>query len=174
MTGFWCDWFAIQLSRQPIQPVVFKVPRELLVPLNPPSTRIRQLTGYRLFNFPSSLADGLIATLLEDDTYIRQYLASYQSRLAESYTRATQFFHAHGIPYQESNASLFLMVNLAAVIQDKPLNDDGILSLLRKKKVYVTSGASSRSEQRGWFRVVIAHPHNVLDEGLKRIVEAFS
>ena len=92
----------------------------------------------------------------------------------ESYTRATQFFRKHGIPYQKSNASLFLMVNLAAVVQDKLLNDDDILSLLRMKKVYVTSGASFRSEQSGWFRVVIAHPYNMLDEGLKRIVDALS
>lgn len=133
-----------------------------------------RLTVLRLFNFPSSLADGVIASLLEDETYIQGYLASYRSRLGESYTRATQFFHNDGIPYQESNASLFLMVNLTAVVQDTSLSDDDILSLLRRKKVYLTSGAGYRSEQPGWFRVVIAHPHNVLDEGLTRIVEALS
>lgn len=69
---------------------------------------------------------------------------------------------------------MFLMVNLTAVVQDTSLSDDDILSLLRRKKVYLTSGAGYRSEQPGWFRVVIAHPHNVLDEGLTRIVEALS
>ncbi|PON21693.1 hypothetical protein TGAM01_v209431 [Trichoderma gamsii] len=134
---------------------------------------LKSLESFSLFNFPSSLADGVIASLLADEAYIQQYVSSYQSRLAKSYARATQFFRKHGIPYKESNATLFLMVNLTEVVQGTSLAEDDILTMLRKEKVYLTSGTSYRSEQPGWFRVVIAHPQYVLDEGLKRIVQAF-
>lgn len=130
------------------------------------------LTVSRLFNFPSSLADGATARLLTDEGYIKQFVSSYQARLAKSYSRATQFFREHGIPYQGSNAALFLMVNLKAVVRDESVSDDDILALLREKKVYVTSGGSYRTEQPGWFRIVIAHPNSVLDEGFKRIAMA--
>lgn len=126
----------------------------------------------RLFNFPSSLADGVVASLLEDRTFIERFIVSYRKRLAESYAYAGQFFRTHGIPYMEANASLFLMINLGAVVQDKTLTDSDILVLLRKKKVYVAAGSGYRIEQSGWFRLVIAHPEPVLDEGLRRIVEA--
>lgn len=135
-------------------------------------TLYQVITVSRLFNFPSSLADGATARLLTDEGYIKQFVSSYQTRLAESYSRATQFFREHGIPYQDSNAALFLMVNLRAVVRDESLTDDDILALRRDKKVYVTSGSGYRTEQPGWFRVVIAHPNAVLDEGFKRITMA--
>ena len=130
------------------------------------------LTTLRLFNFPSSLADGVTAHFLTDEAFNQQYVSTYQARLAESYVHATQFFQRHGIPYQEANAALFLMVNLGAVVPDRSLNDGGITTLLRENKVYITAGSGYRAEQPGWFRVVIAHPKSVLDEGLKRIIQA--
>ncbi|KAK3216556.1 hypothetical protein GRF29_1g162585 [Pseudopithomyces chartarum] len=133
---------------------------------------LKSLESFSLFNFPSSLADGVVASLLEDRTFIERFIVSYRKRLAESYAYAGQFFRTHGIPYMEANASLFLMINLGAVVQDKTLTDSDILVLLRKKKVYVAAGSGYRIEQSGWFRLVIAHPEPVLDEGLRRIVEA--
>ncbi|KAF5686669.1 aspartate aminotransferase [Fusarium denticulatum] len=75
------------------------------------------------------------------------------------------------IAYRESNASLFLMVNLSSVGNRRFSNDDYILALLRQKKLYVTSAMAYRNEEPGWFRIVIAHPKSVLDEdhkGMKR------
>lgn len=62
------------------------------------------------------------------------------------------------------------MVNLSAMITTHPIADDDLLALLKKENVYLTSGTGYRSEECGWFRVVIAHPTYVLDEGLERIL----
>ncbi|KAJ9427807.1 hypothetical protein QL093DRAFT_2210533 [Fusarium oxysporum] len=63
------------------------------------------------------------------------------------------------------------MVNLATVKRDKSMTDDEISALLWEKKMYVTSGVSYRSDESGWFRIAIAHPKSVLDEGLQRITK---
>ncbi|EWG42653.1 hypothetical protein FVEG_04406 [Fusarium verticillioides 7600] len=135
---------------------------------------LKSLEGFSLFNFPSSLADKAVASLLLNAEYTQQYITTYQSRLTESYKHVTEFLDEHGIVYTESNASLFLMVNLSSVGNRRFSNDDYILGLLRQKKLYVTSATAYRNEEPGWFRIVIAHPKSVLDEGLKRLVEALS
>jgi bifunctional pyridoxal-dependent enzyme with beta-cystathionase and maltose regulon repressor activities len=66
------------------------------------------------------------------------------------------------------------MVNLSSVGNRQSFNDDYILALLRQKKLYITSAMAYRNEEPGWFRMVIAHPKSVLDEGLKRLLEALS
>lgn len=63
------------------------------------------------------------------------------------------------------------MVNLATVERGKSMTDDEISALRGEKKVYVTSGVSYRSDESCWFRIVIAHPKSVLDEGLRRITK---
>ncbi|CAI6089556.1 unnamed protein product [Clonostachys chloroleuca] len=133
---------------------------------------LKSLESFSLFNFPSSLADNAAAALLMDEKFMDSYISLYHSRLEESYKYVTRFLKKHGIPYRKSNASLFLMVNLAAVAH--VVSDDDILALLRKQKLYVTSASGYQSETSGWFRVVIAHPQHVLDEGLKRMQRALS
>ncbi|RJE23604.1 hypothetical protein PHISCL_04060 [Aspergillus sclerotialis] len=128
--------------------------------------------GISLFNFPSSLADNITAKLLTDDQAVDRFVSLNQSRLAESYQFVTNFLRKHGIPYRESNACLFVWVNLAAAVKGAPLSDEDILSKLSNEKVYVTSGSTYACEEEGWFRFVIAHPRNVLDEGLRRIASA--
>lgn len=64
------------------------------------------------------------------------------------------------------------MVNLSAVVTGQSITDDDILAMLRKERVYITTGTADRSEEPGWFRVVIAHPKYVPDEGLKRMLRA--
>ncbi|KAI1480151.1 PLP-dependent transferase [Daldinia eschscholtzii] len=135
---------------------------------------LKSLESFSLFNFPSSLADNAAVSLLMDEEYTRRYISTYQSRLLESYKHVTQFLQDHKIPYRESNASLFLMVNLSAAVHHQLASDDDILALLRKEKLYLTSGNGYRNEEAGWFRMVIAHPMYVLDEGLKRMLRALS
>lgn len=56
----------------------------------------------------------------------------------------------------------------------KGQDDETILRRLRAEKVYLTSGATSAAEESGWFRIVMAHPREVLDEGLKRILDVIN
>ncbi|KAJ0418812.1 pyridoxal phosphate-dependent transferase [Aspergillus carlsbadensis] len=125
-----------------------------------------------LFSFPSSLADKAVASLLSNDAITDSFIATNRTRLAESYQFVTKFCQANGIPYTHSNAALFVWINLGAIVKDPEMTDDVLLSRLRLEGVYMTSGATYACEEPGWFRVVMAHPRRVLEEGLKRMMRA--
>jgi len=118
-------------------------------------------------NFPSSVADRIAASLLSNDSFLDTYISEYRSRLSQNYQYVTSFLRDHDIPYEQSNAALFVWTRLGDVMKGQ--DDDTILRRLREEKVYLTSGATSAAEGSGWFRIVMAHPRDVLDEGLKRI-----
>ncbi|KAK6814574.1 Aminotransferase class I and II [Aspergillus parasiticus SU-1] len=126
--------------------------------------------GISLFNFPSSLADRVATALLMNDEYVDNLVALNRHRLTDSYRYVTEFLRGHQIPFHESNAALFVWINLAAAVRSPCRSDDEILAKLRAKKVYITSGQTYASEEAGWFRLVIAHPREVLEEGLRRMI----
>ncbi|KAJ5816978.1 aspartate aminotransferase [Penicillium robsamsonii] len=128
--------------------------------------------GISLYNFPSSLADQVATTVLLDDKFTRVYIATNRHRLAESYRFATDFLRFHHIPYVESNAAFFVWMNLRAALKDRAATDKDILARLRKEKVYIAVGTAYAAEEVGWFRMVFAHPRNVLEEGLNRMLRA--
>jgi bifunctional pyridoxal-dependent enzyme with beta-cystathionase and maltose regulon repressor activities len=131
------------------------------------------ITSYiSLYNFPSCLADQVATALLLDGEFTGAYIATNQSRLAESYEFATGFLRQHRIPYIECNAALFVWINLGAAVNSGDLTDKGILARLRKEKVYIATGTVYAAEEAGWFRMVFAHPRNVLEEGLERMLRA--
>ncbi|CRG86154.1 putative inactive 1-aminocyclopropane-1-carboxylate synthase-like protein 2 [Talaromyces islandicus] len=125
-----------------------------------------------LFNFPSSLADNTAASLFLNEGFSDQLVSLNRARLSENYQYAVKVLRVHGIPYQNSNAALFIWVNLGAVVNREKMTDEVILQTLRREKLYITSGSTYASEQTGWFRIVFAHPKHVLDEGLKRLIHA--
>jgi bifunctional pyridoxal-dependent enzyme with beta-cystathionase and maltose regulon repressor activities len=125
-----------------------------------------------LLNFPSSLADQIATSLLRNDKFVKEYMATNRRRLSESYLFATNFLRQHDVPYLESNAAFFIWVNLSAAIQGDTTTDQEILSRLRNEKVYIAIGTAYASEEAGWFRLVFAHPANVLEEGLNRMLRA--
>ncbi|GFG27157.1 hypothetical protein IFM61606_07175 [Aspergillus udagawae] len=127
--------------------------------------------GISLYNFPSSLADSIAASILLDDEFGSKYIATNQRRLAESYRFVTDFLTLHGIPYYKSNAAIFVWMNLAAVLRDKSIKDADILRELRSQKVYIAAGYAYASEEAGWFRMVFAHSQSVLEEGLNPTYE---
>lgn len=132
------------------------------------------LTLTSLLNFPSSLADRLAASLLINDTFTSHYLTTNRHRLAESYDIVTKFLKYHQIPYRQSNAAFFLWIRLGAATADRKATDDEILAKLRDQKVYIAAGYAYASEESGWFRMVFAHPRDILEEGLKRMLQALA
>jgi bifunctional pyridoxal-dependent enzyme with beta-cystathionase and maltose regulon repressor activities len=125
-----------------------------------------------LYNIPSSLADQVATAVLLDDKFTRVYVATNRHRLAESYRFTTNFLRSHHIPYAESNAAFFVWMNLKAALKDPATTDKEILAKLRKEKVYIAIGTAYAAEEVEWFRMVFAHPQNVLEEGLNRMLRA--
>jgi bifunctional pyridoxal-dependent enzyme with beta-cystathionase and maltose regulon repressor activities len=100
------------------------------------------------------------------------YIATNRHRLAESYRFATDFLQSHRIPYVECNAAFFVWMNLRAAVKGHATTDKDILARLRKEKVYIAPGTAYAAEEEGWFRMVFAHPRNVLEQGLNRMLRA--
>lgn len=65
-----------------------------------------------------------------------------------------------------------MWINLGAIVKNPDMTDDALLSRLRQEGVYMTSGSTYACEEPGWFRVVMAHPRHVLQEGLRRMMLA--
>lgn len=118
------------------------------------------------------MADKLTSSILFDNEFTSKYIVTNQQRLLESYCFATKFLNDHGILYHKSNAAFFLWINLGAATKNSKISDDEILGRLRAKKVYIAAGSAYMSEETGWFRMVFAHPTNVLEKGFRRMVEA--
>ncbi|KAJ5431294.1 Pyridoxal phosphate-dependent transferase major region subdomain 2 [Penicillium cf. griseofulvum] len=126
--------------------------------------------GISLYNIPSGIADHIATSLLLDDSFLTKYIAINRNRLSESYDFATNWLRSHEIPYLECNAAFFIWVNLGAVVKDATAGD--LLVKLRKEKIYIAAGEHYAAEEAGWFRLVFSHPLNVLEEGLKRIIQS--
>jgi bifunctional pyridoxal-dependent enzyme with beta-cystathionase and maltose regulon repressor activities len=109
-----------------------------------------------------------------NDTFTSHYLTTNRQRLTESYDFVTTFLKSHRIPYCQSNAAFFLWIRLGAATADTKATDDEILAKLRDQRVYIAAGYAYASEESGWFRMVFAHPRDVLEEGLKRMLQALA
>ncbi|KAI9759424.1 MAG: hypothetical protein M4579_002338 [Chaenotheca gracillima] len=131
-----------------------------------------------MFHWPSNLSDSMAATILEDETFVEDYLSLSQQRLGESYRLATGILNEAGIAYHHGgNAGFFLWVDLSPYLPDvekdnSPLQKERLLSdRILNAGVYLATGEEFHSEEPGWFRVVFSQEKEKLVEGLKRIVE---
>ncbi|KAE8381470.1 pyridoxal phosphate-dependent transferase [Aspergillus bertholletiae] len=136
------------------------------------TTFLEACESISLFSFPSSLADNAAASLFLNEAFSDELVKLNRARLSENYQHVVKILRSHRIPYQSSNAALFVWVNLGAVVNREKVTDEVILQALRGRKLYITSGSTYASEQTGWFRIAFAHPKHVLDEGLKRLIQA--
>lgn len=109
-----------------------------------------------------------------NDEFTSHYLTTNRQRLTESYNFVTNLLKHHKIPYREANAAFFLWIRLGAATVDKKATDDDILAKLQNHRVYIAAGYAYASEESGWFRLVFAHPRDVLEEGLKRMLQALA
>lgn len=144
-----------------------------------------------LFTFPSAVADCMVTQMLSDTQFVEHYLAENTSRLEKAHNLVSEFLKSEGIPYEPGGgAGFFLWINLRQAIEqrDFQFHDDGaillqsgcmprqqskvnldIVARLYKQKIYLASGDAFGSERSGWFRIIFAHPENIIREGLSRL-----
>ena len=144
-----------------------------------------------LFTFPSTVADCIVTQMLSDTEFVDQYLADNTIRLDTAHNLVLKFLKSEGIPYDTSGgAGFFLWINLRQAIeqrgfefhdnesallqsgclprQQSKINLD-IVARLYAQKVYLASGDAFGSERPGWFRIIFAHPEEIIKEGLSRL-----
>src|SRR5947209_19241938 len=77
---------------------------------NPQVLQLCSILG--IFGWPSSLSDLAWCLILENDSYLRHYVATMQRTLGENYDRLVTFLEEHSIDYVKgSNAGFFIWAN---------------------------------------------------------------
>ncbi|KAK9777629.1 putative inactive 1-aminocyclopropane-1-carboxylate synthase-like protein 2 [Seiridium cardinale] len=134
-----------------------------------------------LLNAPSSIADHIAGNILDDQIYVRKYIAENQVRLQEHYELVTRWARQHDRPYAPgANAALFLWVNLGKVYRlghpERSFRDTSkdIMDALLAERVFLASGREFGSEEPGWFRMVFSNQKELLQMGLERIIVAIN
>ncbi|KAI9038543.1 pyridoxal phosphate-dependent aminotransferase [Aspergillus affinis] len=141
------------------------------------------LSGTSPYSYVSGLSDHVAASLLEDDAFTTMYMNQNCQRIATSFHFAARYLQDRGIEYATGcNAGFFLWMNLGKkyleVHPDRRAELTGdaltkeIMRLLVSKKVFLASGLAFGSEEPGWFRIVVSHPVDFLQEALRRVEAA--
>lgn len=138
------------------------------------------LTSVALMSSASSVADHLIANILEDDAFTEKYIQQNTQRLSKAYSQVVAFLRQHDISYTPgSNAGFFLWVDLGQAYLQKHPHRKGkgdltkeVMNALLQQKLYLASGEMFGSEVEGVFRIVFSHPEDYVQEALRRMVRA--
>lgn len=153
---------------------------------------LRACEANSYFSCPSSLSDLTSSRILSDDAFVRTFLDTNRSRLAENYTKTAQFLTDHQIPYKKgANAGLFVWVDLFDPVREQVNNalerlvetgtsseqaaralETDLQDTLLAKRVFLALGADFGGDVAGWFRIVFAHDQTYLQLGLDRMIEA--
>jgi aspartate/methionine/tyrosine aminotransferase len=157
--------------------------------ISPSNWKVRAALGsVAIYSYASSIADHIVAQMLEDDTFTTAYLAENRRRLASAFTFTTDFLQRHAIPFVAgTHAALFVWANLGQAYRWRHSEHGGrrstigalevvekVKESLRQQKVYLAWGGNFDSESNDMFRIVFAHPTSYLEEGLRRIDQALS
>lgn len=138
------------------------------------------LTSAALMSSVSSIADHVVANLLDDDVFTERYIATNRQKLSQSYSQVISFLREHDIQYTPgSNAGFFVWVNLGAAYLKRHPDRKGVHDIteevndaLLEQKLHLASGNLFGSETPGIFRIVFSHPAEYLQEALRRLLKA--
>ncbi|KAG5660731.1 hypothetical protein KAF25_003337 [Fusarium avenaceum] len=132
-----------------------------------------------LYSSVSSISDHVTVNILEDDAFVKSYLAENQRMLSTQYKRVVSWARKNNIDYAPGvNAAFFLWVDLGKAYEARhpevKADDitDFVMAKLMNRKVFLASGKAFGSEKPGWFRIVFSHSDENLDLGLQRVIEA--
>jgi aspartate/methionine/tyrosine aminotransferase len=145
-----------------------------------------------LYSSPSSLTENAAISILSDTTFLSNYIRTNQERLSKAHAHAVEVLRRHGIEHMPgANAAFFLWLNLGKKFlnnaQDKKVADDlanegmtadkitqTIYGRLMEKKVFLVLGDATGAEEPGWFRLVFTQAPELVEEGVKRVVDALN
>ncbi|GAC94651.1 aspartate aminotransferase [Pseudozyma hubeiensis SY62] len=108
----------------------------------------------------ASPAASLWTTLLQDQKFLKWYFRENRRRLSLAYQHSIEFFEHHSIPYWNSNAGFFLMINLrkyCGITQDMDeqtarAKEAKFLDKLIDGGVLISPGTIYHFPTPGWFR----------------------
>lgn len=118
------------------------------------------------FGLVSSQTQYLIASMLSDDQFIGKFLLESSGKLATRHKDFTDGLRQVGIKCLNSNAGLFLWMDLRGLLRESTVEAETALwrVIINDVKLNVSPGSSFHCSEPGWFRVCIA---NMNEETMK-------
>ena len=111
------------------------------------------------FGLVSSQTQYLIASMLSDDEFVERFLAESAKRLAKRYLVFCKGLDQVGIKCLQSNAGLFLWMDLRPLLKKATFEEEMALwkVIIHQVKINVSPGSSFHCSEPGWFRVCYAN-----------------
>ncbi|KAI0420287.1 PLP-dependent transferase [Xylaria grammica] len=133
------------------------------------------------FASPSQFSMQIAASLLEDQDYIRSFLATSRARLLHNRLVAESLLSEAGVAFHDhGNAGLFMWVDLRPFLPVAETGGDGwaaqklIAERLEQAGVVLQSGETYRAPRPGWFRLTFSLDEESLREGIRRLSRVIS
>ncbi|GAU20619.1 hypothetical protein TSUD_230330 [Trifolium subterraneum] len=124
------------------------------------------------FGLVSSQTQYLIASMLSDDEFVDKFVVESAKRLAKRYGIFCRGLAQVGIKCLQSNAGLFLWMDLRCLLK-KPTFDEEMKLwkvIIHQVKINISPGVSFHCSEPGWFRVCYANmDDNDVEVSLTRI-----
>ncbi|PKI36549.1 hypothetical protein CRG98_043051, partial [Punica granatum] len=124
------------------------------------------------FGLVSSQTQHLISSLLSDDEFVEKFLSESAKRLENRHQTFTDGLAQVGIRCLQSNAGLFVWMDLSHLLREKSFLAETDLwrIIINEVKLNVSPGSSFHCSEPGWFRVCIANMDEpTVEIALKRI-----
>ena len=149
-------------------------------------------------NWSGPINQRLARLMLDDETWIQNFLKISQERLADRNIFTRQLLEKNGLGYYEgANAGFFLWVDLRPFLKKRNASegpadaqgnlDSEVVKQLKntdlkdgwdaeneltkrivEHKVFLTPGQTMFAEEPGWYRLIFSQEKHVLEEGVKR------
>jgi 1-aminocyclopropane-1-carboxylate synthase len=124
------------------------------------------------FSMVSSQTQHLIASMLPDTEFVREYLAENSKRLRKRHEMFVSGLRVAGINCLNSNAGLFCWADLRHLLQSH--DQEGEIRLwkiiLKEIGLNVSPGSSCHCSEPGWFKFCFANMNDqTVQESLNRI-----
>lgn len=131
---------------------------------------LTMLSGFE--NIPSPFM-GLFANLIEDDTWIKEYVLNNKQRLACLHRFCMDFFETNSVRVRACPAGYTLWLDLSQVCGENFDDEREFFKyLLNEHKLYIAPGEHCLCPVPGWFRIAISQRLTILRTGLQRFTEA--
>ena len=132
------------------------------------------------FGLVSSQTQYLLAALLSDKKFTRNYISENQKRLKQRQKLLVQGLQKAGISCLKSNAGLFCWVNMKHLLSSNTFDAEMELwkKIVHQVKLNISPGSSCHCTEPGWFRVCFANMSeetlNLAIQRLKSFVESMN
>ncbi|KAJ1416136.1 Pyridoxal phosphate-dependent transferase, major domain [Sesbania bispinosa] len=111
------------------------------------------------FGLVSTQTQYLMASMLSDDEFVERFLAESAKRLAKRYGVFCRGLAQVGIKCLQSNAGLFLWMDLRRLLKKATFEAEMELwkVIIHQVKINISPGSSFHCSEPGWFRVCYAN-----------------